>query len=97
MWITLAAVVLFLGVLYWQGSKAMERDRQELERLKSLPHYNRLCLVVDDKGRELTCRVREWDVRPGHSALWCIDPISHPNGWTQSFLWPNKDIEFLEN
>lgn len=88
-------VAIYL-VLRWHGIKYAKGAAEELERLQSGENYYRLCRVVDDRGRELRCRVREWEVRPGLSELWCIDPISHPNGWTESFIWPSDGIEFLE-
>ncbi len=96
-WSSLVALAFILGALHIFGARAQKAGDKELARLKSLPNYNRFCLVVDKKGRELRCRVREWNIQPGKSRLWCIDPMAHPNGWTGSFVWPNDEIEFLEN
>ncbi|QBZ72409.1 hypothetical protein SEA_CIRCINUS_154 [Streptomyces phage Circinus] len=96
-WLSLAGLALIILLLGYFGRKSSEKQEQELARLRSLPNFNRFCVVVDKRGRELRCRVREWNIKPGYSRLWCIDPIQHPNGWTQSFVWPNEDIEFLEN
>lgn len=91
--VLVAAVYL---VLRWHGIKYAKEAAQELERLHSGENYYRLCRIVDGNGRELICRVREWEMRPGLTELWCIDPVSHPNGWTKSFTWPSDGIEFLE-
>jgi hypothetical protein len=100
MWLLVCFGLLILWYAYERrrGIRKMESDAAELARLKSLPNFYRLCRVVDDTGRELICRVREWNIRPEYalSELWCIDPISHPNGWTKSFVWANEDIEFLD-
>ncbi|QIN94123.1 hypothetical protein PP459_gp110 [Streptomyces phage Wakanda] len=95
--LVIAAIVALLVVLYVAGIITDKNAEKELARLKSLPNYYRLCRVVDNGGRELRCRVREWNIRPDKSELWCIDPVPHPNGWTRSFIWPNEDIEFLED
>lgn len=94
-WISLVVLAVLIGALHVFGVRSERKSAAELARLKSLPNYNRFCLVVDNKGRELRCRVREWNITPGKSRLWCIDPTAHPNGWTQSFVWPNEGIEFV--
>lgn len=93
-YVCLAAMVALIAVLYYYGKRAEVAAQAELTRLRSKEHYGRMCVVVD-KGRELRCRVREYNVKPGVSRLWCVDPISHPNGWTLSFDWPNDRIEWL--
>jgi len=90
----LGLLVALIAFLYYYGRRAEEKAAKELARLRSKENYGRCCLVVD-KGRELRCRVREYNVSPGMSRLWCVDPISHPNGWTLSFDWPNEKIEWL--
>jgi|SRR4051812_44506508 hypothetical protein len=94
-WLSLAAIVVLIGLLHIFGIKSQQKADAERARLKSLPNYGRMCLVVDKKGRELLCRVWEWNIEPGKSKVWCVDPMQHPNGWTQNFIWPNEEIELL--
>jgi hypothetical protein len=94
-WLSLAAFALLIGLLYIFGIRAEKAADAERARLRSLPNFNRMCIVVDNKGRELLCKVWEWDIEPGKSKLWCVNPTAHPNGWTQNFIWPNEGIELL--
>jgi hypothetical protein len=89
--------LLVIVIHEWiSGYRIEKKEAKELEALKSLPNYGKIVKLRDGK-RTYIAKISLWEVpgSEGMARLWSIEG-PNPNGYTKDFLWPHKELEFLE-